>query len=36
MGAKNEKLKKMNLKNLGVECSDFEDVIKNNPDEFIF
>ena len=31
-----EKLKKMNLKNLSVECSDFENVIKNNPDEFIF
>lgn len=31
-----EKLKKINLKNLSVTCSDFEDVIKKHPNDFIF
>lgn len=31
-----EKLKQLNLKNLSVSCSDFEQSIKNHPDDFLF
>ena len=31
-----EKLKKMNLKNISLKCSDFEEVIKNHPNDFLF